>query len=158
MTKHADMSTALTTRRATLADLPELAQLFNAYRQFYEQPSDAPGARAFLQARMASDESVICVAQAGGRGPLLGFVQLYPTWCSVEMARTAMLYDLFVSTEARRGGVGRVLMQAAHEAAAQMGAVRLDLSTAHTNTRAQALYESLGWQLDATFRYYTLRV
>lgn len=158
MTKHADMSTALTTRRATLSDLPELAPLFNAYRQFYEQPSDAPSALAYLQARMVAEESVICVAQAEGRGPLLGFVQLYPTWCSVEMARTAMLYDLFVSTEARRGGVGRVLMQAAHVAAAQMGAVRLDLSTAHTNTRAQALYESLGWQLDATFRYYTLRV
>lgn len=158
MTKHADLSTALTTRRAMLADLPELAQLFDAYRQFYEQAADEKGALAFMQARMAADESVICVAQAEGRGPLLGFAQLYPTWCSVEMARTAMLYDLFVSTEARRGGVGRVLMQAAHEAAAQMGAVRLDLSTAHTNTRAQALYESLGWQLDATFRYYTLRV
>ncbi|WP_396270247.1 GNAT family N-acetyltransferase [Ideonella sp.] len=152
------MNSALTTRPATLADLPELAQLFDAYRQFYEQPSDEPAAQAYLQARMVAEESVICVAQAEGRGPLLGFVQLYPTWCSVEMARTAMLYDLFVSTEARCGGVGRVLMQAAQEAAAQMGAVRLDLSTAHTNARAQALYESLGWNLDTTFRYYTLRV
>jgi len=152
------MNAALTTRLATPADLPELVLLFDAYRQFYEQASDVPAAKAFLQARMAQAESVVCVAQVGGAGPLLGFVQLYPTWCSVEMARTAMLYDLFVSPDARRGGVGQALMQAAREAAAHMGAVRLDLSTAHTNTQAQALYESLGWQLDTTFRYYTLRV
>lgn len=152
------MNTALTTRPAALADLPELAPLFDAYRQFYEQASDVPAAQAFLQARMTKAESVIHVAQVGGAGALQGFVQLYPTWCSVEMARTAMLYDLFVSPDARRGGVGKALMRAAREAAAQMGAVRMDLSTAHTNTRAQALYESLGWQLDTTFRYYTLRV
>ncbi|MBQ0937577.1 GNAT family N-acetyltransferase [Ideonella paludis] len=152
------MNTALTTRPALLADLPELALLFDAYRQFYEQASDVPAAQAFLQARMTQAESVIYVAQVGGVGPVLGFVQLYPTWCSVEMACTAMLYDLFVSPDARRGGVGKALMQAAREAAAHLGAVRLDLSTAHTNTRAQALYESLGWRLDETFRYYTLRV
>jgi ribosomal protein S18 acetylase RimI-like enzyme len=31
----------------------------------------------------------------------------------------------------------------------------MDLTTAHTNTKAQALYISLGWQLDTVFRAYT---
>ena len=36
------------------------------------------------------------------------------------------------------------------------GALRLDLSTARTNTRAQALYESLGWQRDDAYLVYNL--
>jgi ribosomal protein S18 acetylase RimI-like enzyme len=35
-----------------------------------------------------------------------------------------------------------------------VGAVRLVLSTAHTNTAAQALYESDGWVLDRDYRTY----
>ncbi|MFD2451350.1 hypothetical protein [Ideonella paludis] len=41
------MNTALTTRLATGADLPELAGLFDAHRQFHELPSDVPAVRAF---------------------------------------------------------------------------------------------------------------
>jgi ribosomal protein S18 acetylase RimI-like enzyme len=36
--------------------------------------------------------------------------------------------------------------------------VRMDLTTAHTNTAAQALYESLGWTQDTVFRAYSKRV
>jgi RimJ/RimL family protein N-acetyltransferase len=34
--------------------------------------------------------------------------------------------------------------------------VRLELTTAHDNLRAQALYTSEGWQHDEVFRTYTL--
>ncbi|MBQ0937578.1 GNAT family N-acetyltransferase [Ideonella paludis] len=152
------MNTALTTRLATGADLPELAGLFDAHRQFHELPSDVPAVRAFLEARVASGEARICVAQREGQGALLGFALICPTWCFGRMARTAMLNDLYVSPNARRCGVGRVLMLAAREEATQMGAVMMDLFTAHTNTEAQALYESLGWELDTTLRYYSLYV
>jgi ribosomal protein S18 acetylase RimI-like enzyme len=146
--------TALAIRHATPDDLDELAPLFDAYRRFYEQPGDVALASAYLHARMERGESVILVAEADGQ--MLGFCQMYPTWCSVAAARTFVLYDLFVDPEVRRAGVGRALMLAAQAFGREAGAVRLDLSTAHTNTRAQALYESLGWQRDEVFGVYNL--
>ena len=146
--------TTLTTRHATLDDLDALAPLFDAYRVFYEQPGDVALASAYLHARMERGESTILVAEADGQ--LLGFCQLYPTWCSVAAARIFVLYDLFVDAGVRRGGVGRALMLAAQDFGRATGAVRLDLSTAHTNTQAQALYESLGWQRDDVYRTYNL--
>ena len=147
------MST-FTTRHATPDDLDALAPLFDAYRRFYEQPGDVALASAYLHARMERGESTILVAE--GDGALLGFCQLYPAWCSVAAARIFVLYDLFVDAGVRRGGVGRALMLAAQDFGRAAGAARLDLSTAHTNTRAQALYESLGWQRDEAYRTYSL--
>jgi ribosomal protein S18 acetylase RimI-like enzyme len=141
-------------RQATLADIDALAPLFDAYRRFYEQPGDIALASAFLHERLERNESTLLVAEADGQ--LLGFCQLYPTWCSVAAARIFVLYDLFVDPDVRRGGVGRALMRAAQAFGRAAGAVRLDLTTARTNTRAQALYESEGWQRDDVFLTYNL--
>ena len=146
--------TALATRHATPDDLDALAPLFDAYRRFYEQPGDVALASAYLHARMERGESAILVAEADGQ--MLGFCQLYPTWCSVAAARIFVLYDLFVDADARRAGVGRALMLAAQDFGRAAGGVRLDLSTARTNTRGQALYESLGWQRDDVYLVYNL--
>ena len=145
---------SLATRHATPDDLDALAPLFDAYRRFYEQPGDVALASAYLLARLERGESAILVAEADGQ--LLGFCQLYPTWCSVAAARIFVLYDLFVDEGVRRAGVGRALMLAAQAFGRAAGAVRLDLSTAHANARAQALYESLGWRRDDVYRVYSL--
>jgi len=146
--------TDLTLRHATLDDLDQLAPLFDAYRRFYEQPGDVARASAFLHERMERGESTILVAEE--QGQLLGFCQLYPTWCSVAASRVLILSDLFVDPQARRGGIGRALMRAARDVGRQAGAARLDLQTANTNTRAQALYESEGWALEEVYRTYSL--
>ena len=148
------MTSALAVRRAVPADLDALAPLFDAYRRFYEQPGDIALASAYLHDRLERGESVVLVAEADGQ--LLGFCQLYPTWCSVAAARIFVLYDLFVDDGVRRSGVGRQLMLAAEAFGREAGAVRLDLSTARTNARAQALYESLGWQRDDVYLTYNL--
>ena len=141
-------------RQATLADIDALAPLFDAYRRFYEQPGDIALASDFLHERLERNESTILVAEDPGQ--LLGFCQLYPTWCSVAAARIFVLYDLFVDPDVRRGGVGRALMQAAQAFGRAAGAVRLDLTTARANTRAQALYESEGWRRDDVYLTYNL--
>jgi len=146
--------TDLTLRHAALDDLDELAPLFDAYRRFYEQPGDVARASAFLHERLERGESTILVAEDGGQ--LLGFCQLYPTWCSVAAARVFILSDLFVDPDARRAGAGRALMRAARDFGRRAGAARLDLQTAHTNTKAQALYESEGWVQDKVYRTYSL--
>lgn len=145
--------TSVTTRLATLEDLDGVAPLFDAYRQFYQQPPDLALARSYLQERMQRGESVIFVAEDDA-GRMVGFTQLYPTFCSVRVAPTFVLYDLFVAPEARGTGAGRALMQAAEAYAAATGAARLELSTAKTNTIAQSLYESQGWNRDDAFYVY----
>jgi ribosomal protein S18 acetylase RimI-like enzyme len=142
-------------RRATAADLDGIALLFDAYRQFYEQPADLALARRFIDERMQRGESVILVAEnETGTGELIGFCQLYPAFCSVLARPTQTLYDLYVSPAARRSGAGRALMLAAETDAAAHGFARLDLTTARDNQRAQALYESLDWKLDEVFLAY----
>lgn len=143
-------------REARPADIPAVAALFDRYRQFYEQAPDLAQAQAFIAQRVERRESVILVAE--GDGGLLGFCQLYPTFCSVEAAPVYTLYDLFVAPTARQAGVGRLLLQAAEARAAADGKVRMDLTTARTNHAAQSLYASLGWVRDDVFLAYSRRV
>jgi ribosomal protein S18 acetylase RimI-like enzyme len=148
------MST-VSTRLAALPDLPAVASLFDAYRQFYEQPADAALALRFIGDRLRNAESVILVAQAAdATESIVGFCQLYPGFCSVIAQPIYTLYDLYVAPAARQTGAGRALMLAAHGHARQHGFARLDLSTAKTNHTAQALYQSLGWVRDDVFLVY----
>ncbi|SCX47336.1 GNAT family N-acetyltransferase [Variovorax sp. EL159] len=144
--------TVLTARQATILDLQELVPLFDGYRQFYERPSDVSGAHAFLLERFRHSESVIFLAHAGSEP--VGFTQLYPSFSSASMARIFILNDLFVREDARGKGVSKKLIDAATEFARAIGAARLTLSTAVTNSHAQAVYESLGWRRDEQFRVY----
>jgi ribosomal protein S18 acetylase RimI-like enzyme len=143
----------LTIRKASIQDVNQLAQLFDYYRQFYEQVSDIALASAFIAERINKQESVIFVAENEAK-QLIGFCQIYPSFCSVAAAKIGVLYDLFVTSNARKTGAGRALMLAAHDYAAQNGMVRLDLTTAKNNHAAQTLYESLGWVRDEVFYAY----
>ena len=147
-------------KRATISDLDDAAPLFDAYRQFYGQRSDVAAARAFLEDRLRRNESVIflAVADAGRSSEAVGFTQLYPSFSSVSLRRLWVLNDLFVGPSARRGGVGRRLLERAREWAIETGAKGLVLATAVDNGKARALYESCGWQRDDGFQHYYLYV
>ncbi|WP_246211088.1 GNAT family N-acetyltransferase, partial [Vogesella oryzae] len=141
-------------RLATLADLPQLAALFDGYRQFYGQHDDTATSQDFIRQRLLQGDSTILVYQQGGE--LLGFTQLYPLFTSVAAAPGCLLNDLFVAPAARRGGVGRKLLAAAGELAQARGLARLELATAIDNLAAQALYERMGWQRETRFYRYRL--
>jgi GNAT superfamily N-acetyltransferase len=141
-----------TIRPATLHDLDLLVPLFDAYRQFYGGPSDQIVARQFLSDRLVRNESVVLIA-ADGAGRAVGFAQLYPTFSSILAAPMYVLSDLFVIPEARRRGVGTLLLRSAVEKARTAGAVRLELATAIANAEARRLYEDLGWQRDEFYLY-----
>ncbi|MEK6258653.1 MAG: GNAT family N-acetyltransferase [Planctomycetota bacterium] len=145
-------------RRASLADLPTVAELFDGYRQFYGQPADFLLAEAFLRDRLTNDDSVIFLAIDPASGTGLGFVQLYPSFSSVAARRIWILNDLFVAASARRTGVGRALLDAARDFGKSTGAKRLVLSTANTNREARALYESNGYKQDEAFLVYNLEL
>jgi GNAT superfamily N-acetyltransferase len=134
--------------------------LFDSYRQFYGQASDLTGATAFLAERLAEQQSVVFLAvdEAGPTPTGTGFVQLYPSFSSVRMKPIWILNDLFVAKEARRGGVARLLMDAALDLARSTGAARLVLSTAKENRAAKSLYLTLGYRLDEAFDHLELSI
>ena len=147
----------ISVRAATQEDLPRIAELFDLYRQFYEQPANRELAQEFIEERFQNNESVLLVAQSRA-SEIVGFCQLYPTYCSVEAAPIYVLYDLFVTPAFRKCGAGRMLLLEAEARARTDGKVRMDLTTARTNHAAQALYESLGWVRDEIFYAYHRRV
>ncbi len=139
-------------RQATVADLDVLVPLFDAYRQFYRQPSDPEQARYFLLERFEHSQSVIFLAFDGAS--VIGFVQLYPSFSSSAMRRIFILNDLFVTPEARGHGAGSALLRTAAEYGRRLGALHLVLSTELGNTTAQSVYERLGWKRDTAFCVY----
>ena len=143
------------TYRATLEQLEPIADLFDQYRQFYEQEPNLDGCREYIRQRLTNDESVIFVAE-NKNGEIVGFTQLYRSFCSVAMQQIIYLYDLFVAPSARRQGVGRLLMNTAKEFAQEYGASRMTLETATDNIPGQTLYESLGYQRNTAFYGYDL--
>lgn len=144
-------------RVTKVEDLPVVAEMFDLYRQFYGRPSDRSLALRFLSDRFVNRESLILVAHASSNG-LIGFCQLYPTFCSVEATPIYSLYDLFVLPSARGLGAGRLLLVAAELQARRDGMARLDLTTARSNVVAQSLYESESWIRDEMFFAYSKQV
>jgi len=142
--------------QATPADVGDVAPLFDAYRQFYGKPPDVEAARRFLFARLSKGESALYLAWLEGK--VVGFVNLYPVFSSVNLTRQWILNDLFVAPEARQLGAGRALMKRAHQLAEDTQANSLTLETAIDNHAAQKLYESLGWKRDTEFYRYSLPV
>ena len=143
--------------RANKSHIPEISRLFDLYRQFYKCEQNIDLATQFISDRINNGESVIFVVPAKNR--LSGFVQLYPSFCSVDAIKIFILYDLFVDTRDRKLGIGKLLMNKATEFAKAEGASRIDLLTAFNNGPAQHLYEKLGYKRDLEdFYAYSLKI
>ncbi len=142
-------------RKAEKNDIKAVSALFDCYRQFYEEPADAKLATQFIGNNIRKERSTVYLAE-DNKGNPLGFVQLYPGWCSVAAAPLWTLYDLYVDEKARSLGVGRELMLQAEKLARKTKACRIDLETAIDNFNAQALYEGLGYEKDRAFYKYSL--
>ena len=148
------MTATVTVRLAEASDLDRLTDLFDQYRQFYECPPDLAAAKNWISENLARRRSTIFAADDGFQ--LLGFTQLYPALCSVDLVDYFVLYDLYVIEAARRQGIARTLMNTAREWAKTQGAARLDLETARDNAPGQALYRELGYELDEVFLKFSL--
>jgi ribosomal protein S18 acetylase RimI-like enzyme len=139
-------------QKATISDLDSLSVLFDLYRVFYEQTSDLEGAREFLKARILNDESVVFMA-VDGEHPV-GFVQLYPSFSSVSMVRSWVLNDLYVKEQFRGRGAGEKLIHNAIQFVKETGAKGILLETGKENSKAQRLYEKVGFERESNYFYY----
>lgn len=140
--------------QATLEDLEGVTELFNAYRVYYEQPSDREGARSYIKERLENEESVVFIVKNNHK--YVGFTQLYPTFSSISMKKSWILNDMFVDPEARKLGIGQTLLQKAKDYAEETDAKSIVLETAPDNYTAQKLYEKNGYVRDTQFYHYEL--
>lgn len=142
-------------RRAEPLDIEAMLPLFNAYRAFYKREAAGDSARAFLHENLELQRSIIFIAYDDFAKPV-GFTQLYPRVSSLSMLPYIYISDLFVDPSLRKQGIAKKLMQKVTEYSTAIGANGIELETAHTNTTAQALYESLGYTYEQEYRTYYL--
>lgn len=138
--------------RISVDDIDIAAPLFADYLTFYGAPYDSGAATAFLTERVATGESLVFVAIDGSDA--VGFAQIYPSFSSVRLAPIWILNDLFVAEAARGGRAVDLLLDTIAAQAEVAGAIAVELSTEHTNQRAQAVYRRHGYTLDETFQHY----
>ena len=141
---------------ADISHLGTLVPLFDAYRQFYKQPSDLAAARAYLQARLQNHEAQVYLATRDAT--VLGFALCYRTFSSVAMKPLVVLNDLFTIPEARGTGVATALLEVCRVYALESGAGILRLRTAQDNVTAQRVYEKFGFIRDLIYYTYNLKL
>ncbi|HCR0223726.1 TPA: GNAT family N-acetyltransferase, partial [Klebsiella aerogenes] len=98
-------------------DIDKILPLFIAYRDFYNVESNKEEAFNYLLNRVKLGESVIYFIEDNNE--VVGFTQLYPLFCSLEMKRIWLLYDLFVKKEYRKNGIAKILIQRAEQLATE---------------------------------------
>jgi len=130
-------------RPLVAADRAGWEPLWQGYLQFYK-------------AQVASDVSDLTFARlTGGREPMGGFVAVDQAgkligivhWINHRSCWTAgdycYLQDLFVATDQRGGGIGRMLIEAVYDKARSLGCPRVHWLTHETNTDAMLLYDRI---------------
>ena len=135
----------MTVDSATEGDLAALLPLMRGYCDFYEASPTDEGLEQMARALIAAPDSegMLLVARDGGGAPV-GFAAVGWKWSSLRAARVAIMEDLFVSPDARRGGTGQALIEACAERARANGAPALLWETALDNKRAQSVYDRVG--------------
>ena len=141
----------------TESEYEALLPLIAAYQEFYEaEDIDTERNRSFFRRFLAPSEVGMLIGAWRG-AELRGYACLYWHFSSTRAVETVLMNDLFVVLAARGEGVGRALIEASAEVARERGAPCLEWSTDPGNTRAQALYDSLGAGR-STWIEYELRV
>jgi len=127
-------------------DLDDLLPLMRGYCDFYEVAPSDDELRALCLELIANPDSAglqLIARDEEGRTPL-GFATIFWSYSTLSASRIAIMNDLYVAPDARRGGVGAALIAACEAECGARDVSTLEWQTAHSNTRAQSLYDTSG--------------
>jgi GNAT superfamily N-acetyltransferase len=142
----------------TEADLPELLRLLRGYCDFYEVDPSDDALLTLARVLIADPDQGLQLIARNDDGTASGFATIFWTWSTLSAAKLGVMNDLFVAEDARGGGVADALIAASVEQCREHGATELAWQTAHTNLRAQAVYERVGAKRDDRWLDYSLSV
>jgi GNAT superfamily N-acetyltransferase len=142
----------------TEADLPDLLPLMRGYCDFYEVDPSDDALLALARELIADPDQGVQLIARDEDGAAVGFATIFWTWSTLSAARLGVMNDLFVAESARGGGIADQLIAACVEHCRERGATELAWQTAHTNQRAQAVYDRLGAERDDRWLAYSLSV
>jgi len=114
--------------------------------RFFTVPEIAKGYRWWFENQLGGEGVLLLVAEIEGQiaGYLYGSVE-ERDWAAL-LDDWAAVHDIHVSSQHRRKGVARALMQAAAERFKAAGVSKVVLSTATQNAEGQGLFKSLGYR------------
>lgn len=140
------MKTEITIRTLAADDYAPWHALWSGYNAFYGRHGSsalAPAVTQMTWSRFFDAYEPMHAVVAQGAGRLLGLAHFLFHRSTVQLAPVCYLQDLFTAEAARGQGVGRALINAVYERAANAGSPRVYWQTHETNTRAMALYDTV---------------
>ena len=130
-------------------EAPAVAALLGEFRDWWgnREPADADMLASVRRIMEAGDGEYLLGANGRGAEPD-GVCQVRFRWSVWKNAEDCWLEDLYVREAARRGGLGRALVDAAVARAMTRGCRRIELDVNEDNRAALALYEACGFTLE----------
>lgn len=131
------------TTRLTQHDTPKLQKLNELFGAVFEDPNNYqthPPREEYLADFLAQDQNIVLVAEQDGQ--VVGGLVAYCLTKFEQERKEVYLYDLAVSTDHQRQGIGKILMNELRVVAKSLGAYIVFVQ-ADEGDDAVAFYESL---------------
>jgi GNAT superfamily N-acetyltransferase len=130
-------------------EAPAVARLLGEFRDWWgnAEPPDVQLLGSVGRIMAGGDGEYLLGATAPDR-EAQGVCQIRFRWSVWKTAEDCWFEDLFVRESARRGGLGRALVEAAVTRARVRGCRRIELDVNEDNRVAQALYLACGFTLE----------
>ncbi len=124
------------------------------YCDFYEVDPPDDALLAMSRALLADpDGEGIQLIARDDAGRAVGFATIFWTWSTLSASRIGVMNDLFVSADARGGGLADALIAECVERCRARGATSLGWQTAKDNERARGVYERVGGKREEWLDY-----
>lgn len=154
-------------RRATVADYEALCSIWaevdglhaDALPHLFRRIEGPERSHEHVADLLADDNTAILVAEQAGEmvGVVTVVVRTAPAHPMFVPRIWADIEDISVRSAHRRRGIGRALMDAAHDWARQRGITAVELTVWEFNEDARSFYEELGYTTQRRRMYCTLR-
>src|SRR6476469_7729292 len=134
----------MSVRSAQPADLDDVVHLIAAFRDWWGKTDPPDASIRATAARLLADPQTDLFLAFDESGAAIGVCQVRYRLSIWTGSDDAWLEDLFVVADARGGGHGRALAEAAFESARARGCKRIELDVNAKTGGAMRFYESIG--------------
>lgn len=150
------MTTAVTLRTATAADIDLILGFIQKLAEYERLANEVVVTRELLQAALFSPAATAEVTLAYVEGEPAGFALYFHNFSTFVGRRGLYLEDLFVEPRFRGRGIGKRLLHHLAALAVERGCGRFEWAVLDWNEPAIRFYESLGARMMSDWRIFRL--